>query len=286
MRIQASLAVALVLAMIVSGCGRKSSNTSENQSSNTPTQQAAAPPPQAPAPQAPAPQAPAPPASAPPASSPETAPATPVAKAPPPVAAKPTPPPPPKPVVVPAGTSLTIRLDQAISSKTAHQGDTFTATTSAPVVIAGKTAIPAGSRVQGVVTQAKSAGKIHGEGVLAVSLNQLTVHGVTYPIDAEPLSKSQKGKGSRTAKIGGGSAAGGALIGGLAGGGKGAAIGALVGGGAGVAGSAMTGNKELELPAEAALTFRLAQPITLKPGSTPVESAGSRSQVPSDNPPQ
>jgi hypothetical protein len=277
MRIRASLAVTLLLAMIVSGCGRKSSNTSENQPSNTPTQQAAAPPPA---------PAPAPPAPAPPASSAETAPAMPVAGAPPPVAAKPSPPPPPKPVVVPAGTSLTIRLNQAISSKTAHQGDTFTATTSAPVVIAGKTAIPAGARVQGVVTQAKSAGKIHGEGVLAVSLNQITVHGVTYPIDAEPLTTTQKGKGSRTAKIGGGSAAGGALIGGLAGGGKGALIGGLVGGGAGVAGSAMTGNKELELPAEAALTFRLAQPITLRPGGTPVESAGSTSQVPPENPPQ
>jgi hypothetical protein len=278
MRIRASVAIALLLAVIVSGCGKKSSNTSENQPSNTATQQAAAPPP------APTPPAPAPPPSASPASAPETAPAAPMAQAPPP-AVKHTPPPPPKPVVVPAGTSLTVRLDQTISSKTAHQGDTFTATTAAPVAIAGKTVIPAGSRVQGVVTQAKSAGKIQGEGVLAVSLNQLTVHGVAYPIDAEPVATSQKGKGSRTAKIGGGSAAGGALIGGLAGGGKGAAIGALVGGGAGVAGAAMTGNKELEFPAEAALTFRLAQPITLKPERT-VESAGSRSQVPADNPQQ
>jgi len=267
------LATALVFALLVAGCGRKSPNTAENQPSNTTPQQNAAAPPSAPESPTAAPASPR-----------ENAEAASVTNAPPPAAEKPTPPPPPKPIVVPAGTSLTVRLNQAISAKTAHEGDHFEATTSAPVVIAGKPAIPAGSRAYGVVTQAKSAGKVKGEGVLAVSLNRLTVHGVAYPIEAEPLSQTQKGKGSRTAKITGGSAAGGALIGGIAGGGKGAAIGALVGGGAGMAGSAMTGNKELELPAEAALTFRLAQPITLKPTGAPVESAGSKSQPPPESP--
>jgi hypothetical protein len=63
--------------------------------------------------------------------------------------------------------------------------------------------------------------------------------------------------------IGGGAGVG-ALIGGLAGGGKGAAIGALVGGGAGTAGAAYTGNKEIVLPAESALSFKLLQPVDVK----------------------
>ena len=56
----------------------------------------------------------------------------------------------------------------------------------------------------------------------------------------------------------------GALIGGLAGGGKGAAIGAIAGAGAGGAGSAFTGNKNIVLPAESALSFKLEQPLEIK----------------------
>jgi len=62
----------------------------------------------------------------------------------------------------------------------------------------------------------------------------------------------------------GGGAGLGALIGGLAGGGKGAAIGALAGAGAGTAGTAFTGNKDVVLPAETALSFKLDQPLELK----------------------
>jgi hypothetical protein len=119
-----------------------------------------------------------------------------------------------------------------------------------------------------VVVESKSPGKFKGEGVLTVKLTKITSAGVTYPITAQPLTATQKGKGSRTAKVVGGSAAGGALIGGIAGGGKGAAIGGLVGAGAGTAGAAFTGNKELAFPAEKALTFKLTQPLTLKPAQT------------------
>jgi len=54
------------------------------------------------------------------------------------------------------------------------------------------------------------------------------------------------------------------LIGGIAGGGKGALIGGLVGAGAGTAGAAFTGNKDLQIPAEHVITFRLATPITVQ----------------------
>jgi hypothetical protein len=66
--------------------------------------------------------------------------------------------------------------------------------------------------------------------------------------------------------IGGGAGAG-ALIGALAGGGKGAAIGALVGGGAGTAGAGLTGNREITLPAESAVSFKLTQSLRLDKGS-------------------
>ena len=62
----------------------------------------------------------------------------------------------------------------------------------------------------------------------------------------------------------GGGAGLGALIGGLAGGGKGAAIGAVAGAGAGTAGTAYTGNKEIVLPAESAVAFKLQDPLKIK----------------------
>jgi hypothetical protein len=78
------------------------------------------------------------------------------------------------------------------------------------------------------------------------------------------MTRTEKGKGKRTAVMAGGGAALGALIGGLAGGGKGAAIGALAGGGAGTGGAAFTGNKEIVIPAESAVSFTLSQPLELK----------------------
>ena len=82
--------------------------------------------------------------------------------------------------------------------------------------------------------------------------------------DVEAFSQTSTGKGKRTAGAVVGGTGVGAAIGGLAGGGKGAAIGALVGAGAGTAG-AMTGNRDITLPAESALSFKLVQPLTLKP---------------------
>jgi len=171
----------------------------------------------------------------------------------------------PEPIVVPAGTALTVRLGQALSSKTSQSGQTFLATLAQPVTVNDRKAIPAGATVSGTVVTAKSKGKIKGEGQLAIALTSVTVKGHTYTIQTSVLDSTSKGKGKRTAATTGGGAAGGALIGGLAGGGKGAGIGALVGAGAGLVGGAMTGNQQIEIPAESALTFRLSAPFTLPP---------------------
>jgi hypothetical protein len=172
----------------------------------------------------------------------------------------------PQPIVVPAGTVLTVRTGQALSSKNSQTGQTFLATLAQPVRAGGRPALPTGSTVSGTVVTAKAKGKVKGEGQLDLSLTSISVGGHTYPIHTNVLSSAVKGKGKRTAVATGGGAAGGALIGGIAGGGKGAAIGAGVGAAAGFLGGSFTGNKQIEIPAESALSFTLAQPLTLPPG--------------------
>jgi hypothetical protein len=183
------------------------------------------------------------------------------AMAPPPPAPKPK----PQPMVVPAGTTLTITTGQALSSKTSQTGQTFLATLAQPVSVGGKTAIPAGATVSGTVVSAKTKGKFKGEGELNLALTSVTVKGQTLSIQTAVLENTIKGKGKRTAVATGGGAAGGALIGGIAGGGKGAGIGALVGAGAGLIGGTLTGNQQIEIPAESALSFRLAAAVTVPP---------------------
>lgn len=171
----------------------------------------------------------------------------------------------PQPIVVPSGTALIVTVDQSLSSKTSQAGQTFLATLAQPVTLNGKTAIPKGSSITGTVVTAKAKGKIKGQGELALSLASITIDGNNYPIQTGTLSSTVKGKGKRTAATTGGGAAGGALIGGLAGGGKGAGIGALVGAAGGLVGGALTGNKQVEIPAESALTFKLSKPVTIQP---------------------
>lgn len=189
------------------------------------------------------------------------------ANTPAPVAAPappPEPPPPPPPIVVPAGTSITIRTSQALGSKTSQSGAVFTGVVVSAVSAGGKVAIPASSPVQGTVVSAKAKGKVKGEGELTLALTQVSVRGRSYPVQTSVWSQNVKGKGKRTAVTTAGGAGGGALIGGLAGGGKGAAIGAGVGAAAGFIGGSLTGNKQIEVPAESALTFTLSEPVTLK----------------------
>ena len=170
-----------------------------------------------------------------------------------------------QPVVVPAGTVLTVRVGQALGSGISKTGQTFLATLEQPVSVGEIPAMPAGSTVSGTVVTAKAKGKVKGQGELTLRLTSVSVSGQTYSIQTNELKSTVKGKGKRTAVTTGGGAAGGALLGGFAGGGKGAGIGLLLGGGAGFVGGAMTGNKQVEVAAESALNFTLTSPLMLKP---------------------
>lgn len=185
------------------------------------------------------------------------------------------PPPPPPPLVVPAGTSLLVRLGSTLDTKTAETGQPFNGTLARSVVVGGEVAIPAGAGVSGSIVDAKSPGRFKGEGVLSITLNSINIGGTPREIATSTFSQGVKGKGKRTAVAVGGGTGAGALIGGLAGGGKGALIGGLVGAGAGTAGAAFTGNKEVQIPAETVVTFRLANSITVPHTGKKAKSAAA-----------
>src|SRR5260370_1443715 len=148
----------------------------------------------------------------------------------------------PKPLVIPADTVIAVVLDETISSKTNKSADKFTATVESPVEVEGKVAIPKGARVEGVVSDAKAAGRFKGGATLALELTSVTVNSKDHEIQTSGATMSSKGKGKRTAVMVGGGAAGGAAIGAVAGFCKGAAIDALIGAAAGTRGAGLTGN--------------------------------------------
>ena len=169
----------------------------------------------------------------------------------------------PAPIVVPAGTTLTVTLDQAVSTKDNNSGDRFDASLAAPVTVEGREVIPAGAKAVGTVVTAASAGHLKGGAALALSLDSLRVNGQKYSIETSQFEEAGKGRGKRTLIGGGGGAALGAIVGGIAGGGKGAAIGAAAGGGAGTAGAAYTGKRDITLPAETRLHFKLRRSLQI-----------------------
>lgn len=167
-------------------------------------------------------------------------------------------------LVVPKGTTLTVKLGQAVGSKISEKGQSFTATLANSVKADGKELIPAGAEVAGTVVDAQPMGHFKGGARLQLRLNSVSINGNTQPIKTTSLVQTLSGKGKRSAVMIGGGGGVGALVGGLLGGGKGAAIGAVAGAGAGTAGAAYTGNKEIVLPAESAVSFKLVEAVQVQ----------------------
>lgn len=164
---------------------------------------------------------------------------------------------------VPAGTAIVITLNQSVSSKTAHSGQSVSGVVASDVSVNGKVAIPKNSNATLTVANAVASGRLSTPAALSLRLDSLRVRGQSYTVSSSLYAQRAGSHNKRnTVAIGGGTAAG-AIIGALAGGGKGAAIGAAAGAGAGTAGAAITGKKDISIPAESRLRFTLRNAVAI-----------------------
>jgi ferric-dicitrate binding protein FerR (iron transport regulator) len=172
-------------------------------------------------------------------------------------------------VTLPAGTGISMTLQTALSTKTASVGDRFTARVNSPVMVAGRTVIPAGADVSGHVALTEQPGKASGRGKMQLSYDTVRYGGRTYELaSVGRVYESESGRGKDAAIIGGGAVAGGvvgAIIGGSAGdAGKGAAAGAV----AGTAASLLTRGPQLQLEAGTVIEVSLDNPVVVRPAAT------------------
>jgi hypothetical protein len=240
---------------------------------------AATPPPPAPMPVAPKPK-PAPatrpkPAPVVPDAPPAEPPAPQVAVAPPPPPPPPAqdlppapPPPPPVPefrnITVPPGTTIPIRITETLDSATTQQGDLFTGTVAADVIIDGLVVIRQGTPVSGRVSAVQEAAHYKGSSLLTIELTSISRRGERLTVTTDPYSVKGKGRGANTAEKVGGGAAVGAILGGIIGGGKGAAIGAAAGGGVGAGANTITRGEQVQIPSESLVRFNLTSTLSIK----------------------
>jgi hypothetical protein len=168
-------------------------------------------------------------------------------------------------VTIPEGTTLSVRLIDALDSEHNQAGDSFRATLDSPIMQGERVVIPRDADVEGQVVSAKGGAHFAGRSNLSLALTRLVIGAKAYKVDTDEYSQDGAARGKRTAEMIGGGAGLGALVGGLTNGGKGALIGAAAGAGAGTGVQALTHGEQVKLPSETVLQFRLKSPITIQP---------------------
>lgn len=166
-------------------------------------------------------------------------------------------------VTVPAGTVLTVRMIDSIDSDINRTGERFRASLDQPLVVGEESIAERGSDVTVQLVRVEQSGKLSGRDELAMDLYEVTIAGRKYPVATSYAEVESASRTAKTGKVVGGTAALGAVIGAIAGGGKGAAIGAVSGAGAGTAVQVLTKGAKVKIPSESRLEFTLKQPLTV-----------------------
>ena len=180
-------------------------------------------------------------------------------------------------ITLPAGTFVTVRVDQYISSDKNKNGDAFVASLARPLVANGLIISRRGATLGGHVVDAKKAGRVSGVSHLQVALNTLTLaDGQQVPVETALTSITGTTSNGRDASAIVTTTAAGAIIGGAADWGRGAAIGSGAGLAAGVIGVLVTRGRPTVIYPESQLTFRLAKPVTFSTEKAPQAFADAR----------
>lgn len=166
-------------------------------------------------------------------------------------------------ITVPAGTRILVRMVDSVDSNKQQAGYRFTASLETNLQVDETVVAPRGTKAYGRLATAQGAGRMSGGSELTLELTDLVMNGTAYPIVTSTYTVRAKGKGEKTARRVFGGAGLGALIGGVAGGGTGAAIGVAAGAVGGTAVAAAKPGKQVSVPSESLLEFRLAQPASL-----------------------
>jgi len=164
-------------------------------------------------------------------------------------------------VTIPAGTSVQVQMIDSVDSAVSKIGDTFLASLAAPIVVNDEVIIPKNADVQIKLASAKTSGKFTGQSELTLELDSVKFRGKSYPLTSSTFQQVDESRGKDTAKKTAIGAAIGTAIGAIAGGGKGAAIGAGIGAGSGAAAQVFMKGKQVKVPSETKIDFRLEQPV-------------------------
>jgi len=167
-------------------------------------------------------------------------------------------------VTVPAGTELSIELLNDLSSETATTETPVRGRLRRAIEVEGRTAIPAGATLSGVVTDVVRPGRVKGRAALSLRFTNVTVDGERSAISTGPITVEGEGDvKSDATKIGVGAGVG-AVVGGILGGGDGAAKGAAIGGAAGTGAVLATRGKDVVLASGTTLSTTLSAAKTVE----------------------
>ena len=164
---------------------------------------------------------------------------------------------------LPAGSRILVRTAEAIDSNKQTAGQRFTGTLETALEAGDQVVAPRGATVHGRLVSAQAAGRVSGGANLTLELTDIIIGGQPFPIVTSSYEMRSQGKGEQTASRIGIGAGLGALVGGIAGGGKGAGIGMAAGAGAATAVSASGEGRQVSIPAESLVEFRLEKAVTL-----------------------
>jgi hypothetical protein len=173
----------------------------------------------------------------------------------------------PQRINIPAGTEISVRLIDSLSSETSNPDQRWRGTVNGDIVVDDRTVIPSGSEVQGRIVDVKKSTHYTGAAQLTLEMSRVTFGGKSYTVASDQWTRKGAARGGNTAKKVGSGAAIGAVLGGIFGGGKGAAIGAAAGAGAGAGANTVTKGEKVELDSESLIMFRLASSVSVVPSA-------------------